>query len=196
MGQAADGRFPVRNTALLLMNFVCLTAVPLAQESAKSSEPAEMQMTAEGFLAINSPLGWVRADGPGLAYFVPPQENRGQPLVWIYISGARIGPKEEAKDLKSYIDSDKAGFKRRFKNEIVKEKTPLSLPQVKQQAPVVTFRSGQRENAIEQVVYVGEATRVLTFVLSARDQAAFEKALPTFRDFAKSYRGSITLTPN
>ncbi|HZV59763.1 MAG TPA: hypothetical protein VFF42_05440 [Candidatus Eremiobacteraceae bacterium] len=186
----------MRNTALLLMNFVCLTAVPLAQESAKSSEPAEMQMTAEGFLAINSPLGWVRADGPGLAYFVPPQENRGQPLVWIYISGARIGPKEEAKDLKSYIDSDKAGFKRRFKNGIVQEETPLSLPQVKQQAPVVTFRSGQRENAIEQVVYVGEATRVLTFVLSARDQAAFEKALPTFRDFAKSYRGSITLTPN
>jgi len=184
------------STAFLLMNFASLNAAPLAQEPTKSSEPAEMLMTDEGFLAINSPTGWVRADGPGLAYFVPPQENKGQPLVWIYISGARIGPKEEAKDLKSYIDSDKAGFKQRFRNGVVQEETLLSLPEVKQQAPVVTFRSGEKKNAIEQVVYVREATRVLTFVLSARDQAAFEKALPTFRDFARSYRGSMTLTPN
>jgi len=160
------------------------------------SEPAEMLVTEQGFLAINSPKGWVRTDGPGLAYFVPPQKEKGQSLVWIYISSAPIGPNEEAKDLKSYIDSDKAAFKQRFRNGVVQEEIPLSLPLAKLQAPVLTFRSGEKKNTVEQVVYVGEVTRVLTLVLSAREQAAFDRALPTFRDFAKSYSGSITPAPN
>ena len=160
------------------------------------SEPAEMLVTEQGFLAINSPKGWVRTDGPGLAYFVPPQKDKGQSLVWIYISSAPIGPNEEAKDLKSYIDSDKAAFKQRFRNGVVQEEISLSLPLAKLQAPVLTFRSGEKKNTVEQVVYVGEVTRVLTLVLSAREQAAFDKALPTFRDFAKSYSSSITPAPN
>jgi len=165
-------------------------------EIKRISEPAEMLVTEQGFLAINSPKGWVRTDGPGLAYFVPPQKKKGQSLVWIYISSAPIGPNEEAKDLKSYIDSDKAAFKQRFRNGAVQEEIPLSLPQAKLHAPVLTFRSGEKKNTVEQVVYVGEVTRVLTLVLSAREQAAFDKALPTFRDFAKSYSGSITPAQN
>jgi len=189
-------RASILSTVLLLTNFVCLAAAPLTQEPTKSSEPAEMLMTEQGFLAIDSPKGWVRTDGPGLAYFIPSQGDKGQSLVWIYISSAPIGPNEEAKDLKSYIDSDKAAFKQRFKNGVVQEETPLSLPQAKHQAPVLTFRSGEKRNTVEQVVYVGEGTRVLTLVLSAKEQAAFEKALPTFREFARSYRGSVTPAPN
>jgi hypothetical protein len=45
-------------------------------------------------------------------------------------------------------------------------------------------------------VYVGESNRVLTLVLSAKEKAAFEKALPVFREFARSYRGSITPASN
>jgi hypothetical protein len=187
-------RASIPGTVLLLTNFVSLTAAPRTQEPAKSSEPAEMLVTEQGFLAINSPKGWVRTDGPGLANFVPPQEGKGPSPVWIYISSAPIGPNEEAKDLQSYIASDKRAFKQRFKNGIVQEETPLSLPQAKYQAPVVTFQSGEKSNTVEQVVYIGEGARVLTLVLSAIKQAAFEKALPTFRDFASSYRGSITPT--
>jgi len=189
------GRATILGTLLLLTNFVCLAFAALPQESTKSSETAEMLLTEQGFLAINSPKGWVRTAGPGLAYFVPPQKEKVQSLVWIYISSAPIGPNEEEKDLRSYMDSDKAAFRQRFKNGVVQEEIPLSLPLAKLQAPVLTFRSGEKKNTVEQVVYIGEATRVLTLVLSAREQAAFEKALPTFRDFAKSYRGSITLAP-
>jgi hypothetical protein len=60
-----------------------------------------------------------------------------------------IGPNEEAKDLKSYIDSDMAAFKQRFKNGVVQEETSLSLPQAKLQAPVLTFRSGEKKNTVE-----------------------------------------------
>ncbi|HYT21679.1 MAG TPA: hypothetical protein VEW05_15810, partial [Candidatus Polarisedimenticolia bacterium] len=118
---------------------------------------------------INSPKGWVRADGPGLAYFVPPKKEKGQTPVWIYISSAPIGPNDEEKDLKSYIDSDKAAFKQRFKNGVVQEEIPLGLPLAKLQAPVLTFRSGEKRNTVEQVVYIGEATRSHTRLKRERE---------------------------
>jgi hypothetical protein len=71
---------------------------------------------------------------------------------------------------------------------------PLDLTLAKLQAPVCTFQSGEERNSVEQVVYVGEANRVLTLVLSAREKSAFERALPVFHEFAKSFRGSITPT--
>ena len=191
---ARGGSVDILIAAMLLMSAPSRTPATLTQESRKSSEPAEMLVTQEGFLAISSPRGWIRTDGPGLAYFVPPQKGKGQPPVWIYISSAPIGPTEETKDLKAYIDSAKAEFKQRFRNAVVQEEVPLSLRDTTHPAPVLTFRSGEKRNAIEQVVYVGETTRVLTFVLSATEQSAFERALPTFRKFASSYRGSITTT--
>ena len=168
--------------------------VPMSpeQKSGESSEPPEMLVTEQGFLAISSPKGWDRCEGPGLAYFIPHGASKGQPRVWIYISSAPIGPNEEAKDLGDYIQSDIAGFKQRFKDGTVQEEPALALPFAKIQAPVYTFRSGEKHNAVEQVVHVAETSRVLTLVLSARDQGAFEKALTVFREFAKSYRGSIT----
>jgi hypothetical protein len=66
----------------------------------------------------------------------------------------------------------------------------------KLQATVVTFRSGEVRNAVEQVAYMGEGNRVLTLVLSAREDSAFEKALPVFREFVGSYHGSVTPTSN
>ena len=166
----------------------------LLAQKPSAAEPSEMLVTEAGFLAINTPKGWVRSEGPGLANFIPKGSPKGQPRVWIYISSAPIGPKEEAQDLKSYIESDIAGFKERFKEGLVQEETALTLPNVRLQAPVYTFKSGEKHNTVEQVVYVAESNRVLTLVLSARDEQALEKALSVFREFAKSYRGSITPT--
>jgi hypothetical protein len=155
-----------------------------------------MLITEQGFLAIDTPKGWVRADGPGLAYFVPQAEGNRKPSVWIYISSAPVGPNEESKDMKAYIESDVASFKERFKNGVIQEEAPLDLPHAKVRVPVYTFQSGEKRNTVEQVVYIAEINRVLTLVLSAREKPAFEKALPAFRDFVKSYRGSITPTSN
>ena len=181
----------------LLLSLLAFSNAPaFAQKPTDTSEPPEMLVTEQGFLAINTPKGWVRADGPGLAYFVPQAEHNGKPSVWIYISSAPVGPNEESKDVKAYIDSDVAGFKERFKNGTVREETPLELPHSKLRAPVYTFQSGEKHNTMEQVVYVGEPNRVLTLVLSARERPAFAKALPTFQEFVRSYRGSITPTSN
>ena len=180
--------------ALLLAVFVLSGVASIAQQPTQSSEPPEMLITEQGFLAIDTPKGWVRADGPGLAYFVPQAKRSGKPSVWIYISSAPVGPNEEAKDLKAYIASDIAGFKERFKGGLVQEEPPLDLRLAKLRAPVCTFQSGEKNNSLEQVVYLGEINRVLTLVLSAREKSAFEKALPAFHEFVKSYRGSITPT--
>ena len=180
-------------SALVLITLILAISLA-AQKPSSASEPHEMLMTEQGFLAISTPRGWVRTAGPGLAYFVPKAGN-GQARAWIYISSAPIGAKEEAKDMKAYIESDIASFKDRFKAGIVQREEPLNLPNVKLQAPVYSFRSGEKNNVVEQVVYVGESNRVLTFVLSAKDKLAFDKALSSFQEFAKSYAGSITVTP-
>jgi hypothetical protein len=50
---------------------------------------------------------------------------------------------------------------------------------------------------VEQVAYIQDtAQRVLTVVLSAKTNEAFSKSLAAFQGFVKSFRASITLTPN
>jgi hypothetical protein len=168
----------------------------IAARTVGAQEPPEMLVTEEGFLAIDTPRGWQRTEGPGLAYFVPPTAKDEKPLVWIYISAESVGEKEQSKDMKAYIESDKANFRQRFKNGVTRDETPLQMTHAKLQATVVTFRSGEVRNAVEQVAYIGEDNRVLTLVLSASENSAFEKALPVFREFVSSYRGSITTAPN
>jgi hypothetical protein len=183
-----------RRFALFLYCLMFFDTASPGQKPPGSSDPPEMLVTEQGFLAIDTPRGWVRSDGPGFAFFIPSTRSKKQTQVWIYISSAPIGPKEEAKDLKSYIESDIASFKQKFKLGLVQGEPALSLPNAKLEAIVYTFRSGEKHNTVEQVIYVAESNRVLTLVLSAREESAFEGALPVFREFAKSYRGSITPT--
>lgn len=189
--------------ATVIRNTFLVTAFALSgdvsfceQKKPQSTEPPEMLVTEQGFLAINTPMGWVRSGGPGLAYFIRKSDKTVSPPVWIYISSAPIGPDEEAKDATAYIQSDISDFKERFKAGTVTEEEPLALPKTNSHAPVYTFRSGEKHNAIEQVAYIAEVNRVLTLVLSAKETAAFEQSLLIFREFVKSYGGSIVEAPN
>jgi hypothetical protein len=161
--------------------------------SADNSAPHEMLVTTQGFIAIDTPKGWVQSDGPGLAFFLPEGVSPQKADVWIYISGAPVGPKEEDKDTNSYIQSDIAGFMQRFKKGVVRKEEDLLLPEMKQKVAVYTFQSGEAHNAFEQVIYVSDVNRVLTFTLSAKNSDAFTKSTGIFREFAKSYRGSIQM---
>ena len=162
----------------------------------KPEKPGEMQVIDGGFLAIDTPKGWVRSEGPGLLFFLKESAERDSADVWIYVSGDSIGPDASARNLKDYIQSDIAGYRARFKNGLVREEAPMELPRVKLTAPVVTFESQEKHNSFEQVVYAGEQTRILTFVLSAKTEERFVETLPAFQEFAKSYGGSITLSPD
>jgi len=181
----------IRGAFLMTMVALAGQALLLGQKKTGSSSPPEMLVTEQGFLAINTPRGWIRSQGPGLACFVPKSDRRANSLVLIYISSAPIGPDEDAKDANTYVQSDIADFKERFKSGTVKEEEPLVLPKLNTRARVHTFRSGEKHNTIEQVVYIAEVNRVLTLVLSSKEVAAYEQSLPVFRDFARSYRGSI-----
>jgi hypothetical protein len=72
--------------ALLLILPAIPSVASLAQKASQVSDLPEMLATQQGFLAISTPKGWVRTDGPGLAYFVPQVQSNGDPSVWIYIS--------------------------------------------------------------------------------------------------------------
>lgn len=179
-------------TALVLTSLVLL----IGQRKPQSSELPEMLATDQGILAINTPKGWVQTYGPGLAYFTRKRDKVESAPVWIYISSIPIGPDQEAKDTAAYIQSDIANFKERFKAATVKEEEQLALPKLRTRAPVYTFRSGEKHNAIEQVAYVAEANRVLTLVLSAKEASAFEQTLPVFHEFVESYGGSVVPCTN
>jgi hypothetical protein len=166
------------------------------EKNQKPEEPAEMQMVEGGFLILNTPKGWNRVEGAGLALFVKKGLNAADADVWIYVSGAPIGEGESAKDRKEYIQTDIADFRSRFANGVVREEEPLELPKTKTKVPVVSFESKQQHNAFEQVIYIEERNRVLTFVLSAKYKEGFDKTLLLFREFAKSYGGSVTLVPD
>jgi hypothetical protein len=153
-----------------------------------------MLVTSEGFLAIETPKGWVQTEGPGLAYFVRKGENSKTANVWIYISSAPVGPDEDAKDSRAYIQSDIAGFRERFKNGVVREETAIDLPRTKTSAPVYAFQSNEKHNSFERVVYIPESRRVLLLVLSANNKDAFTDSMPDFGAFAKSYGGGIIMT--
>jgi hypothetical protein len=186
-----------RLSILSTLAFLAFTTYISSQpqtSSTQSQDIHEMLLTEEGFLAIDTPKGWVRQDGPGLAFFVHKGDNSKSAFVWIYISSARIGPKDDAKNLAEYIESDIASFKKQFKKGIVRREEPINLPQMRSQAPVYTFLSGETFNAFEQIVYIAEINRVLILALSAKEKDAFEKSLMDFRQFAESYRGSITPT--
>jgi hypothetical protein len=168
----------------------------IQEQSGKPDEPAEMQMIGGGFLMINTPKGWDRVQGSGLAFFLEKGVDAADAKVWIYVSGSPIGEGESIKSRKDYIQSDIKAFKERFKDGIVREEEPLELPKAKTKVPVVSFESGQAHNAFERVVYIEEQKRVLTLVLSAKNREVFEKTLPLFQEFAQSYGGSVTLTPD
>ena len=152
-----------------------------------------MLMTRQGFLAIDTPKGWVQSEGPALAFFLPKGVSPEKAQVSIYISSAPVGPNEEDKDADSYIQSDIAGFRQRFKSAVVHKEEALYLPQVKQQAAVYTFQSGETHNAFERIVYVSDVNRVLILALSAKNVDALKGSIQAFQEFAQSYRGSIQM---
>jgi hypothetical protein len=176
-----------------VLPLLVLCSCTAQKPSADTSAPHEMLVTAQGFIAIDTPKGWVHSEGPGLAFFLPDGVSPQKADVWIYISGAPVGPKEEDKDTNSYIQSDIAGFMQRFKKGVVRKEEDLLLPEMKQKVAVYTFQSGEAQNAFEQVIYVSDVNRVLTFTLSAKSLEAFTKSTRIFHEFAKSYRGSIQM---
>jgi hypothetical protein len=171
-------------------------SAPTQQKSPASKDPAEMIVTQEGFVAIDTPKGWVRSEGPGLAFFVHDGDNRATASTWIYMNSSPIGPNEDAKNFAEYIQSDVSAFKQRFEKGSVQDEGTLELPRVKSRAPIYLFRGSEEHNAFEEVVYIEENGRVLILVLDGKNASAFEKSKPDFLNFAKSYGGSIIMFEN
>ena len=159
--------------------------------SLQSDQPRQMLATQFGFLVLNPPEGWVYRDQRGMTLFLPKGVTQDEADVWFYISTAPVGPNEDDKNAASYIQSDIAGFKARFSRAEVREEESIALPRVKDQAKVYTFRSGEANNAFEQVAYIPDSGRVVLVTLSARNQSAYDRSVALFRSFVGSWGGSI-----
>jgi hypothetical protein len=180
--------------ALLFAVFVtspCLCQNP----GGEAADRPGMLATKQGPLAIDAPKGWSRVPGMGMAFFVPNGADFDTAPAWIYISSVPIGPKLDYRDVNSYIEHDVSVFKDKYPAAMVQREIPVMLPQAKLRAQIYTFQSGDKNNAYEQVVYVGEKGRVLMFNLSAKTAGVFQQSLPVFRGFVTSYRGGADTAP-
>src|SRR5438094_191922 len=165
------------------------TPEPKPSQAASSDEKDmhEMLFTEAGLLAFDTPKDWEPSEGPGVACFVPKGSDATKSPTMIYISGAPIGPDQDEKTLSDYVQSDISGFKARFQKGDVHREETMVLPVSKIEVPLYTFKSGEQEhNSLEQVAYIQDtAERVLTVVLSAKTEVAFNKSLPAFQGFVK-----------
>jgi hypothetical protein len=163
---------------------------------------AMRQMTPEGHIVIDMPVGWRRTAGPALLYFVPDKTPKlKNPLrsyeAAIYVGNALIEPNELDRDsltfssADAFIHSDIAGFKARFKRALVKESPPFPLPLSKARHVTYSFQSREGDNAYEEVIYIDEGDRVLALTLSASNPKTFWSLVPVFHKFAQSYQGNI-----
>jgi hypothetical protein len=186
---------PTFNKFAIGVALMVLTTAACAGQSGptESSKTHEMILAPDAFVAIDTPKGWVRSEGPGLAYFLREGDKPRHADVWIYVDYADTGQHAKDKDMNSFINSDIAAFKRRFKNGTVQREDPLALPRVKSQATVYSFRSGERKNAFEEIAYIGDVRHVWILALSATNRDALTSALPAFRDFVQTYGGSIIM---
>ena len=183
---------------MVLLGLILSFLPSLAQKESSGGDADkvhEIIMTDSGLLAIDTPQGFERADGPGLAFFVPHQKARRKSGVVIYVSGIPIGPREDSKDFTAAVQADIDGFKAEYKDGVVKEEEDLELPRAKRRVPRYTMMSGKTNNAFEEIVYISEVDRVLTLVLSARSQEDFARMLPVFHSFARSYGGLVIFDP-
>ena len=172
----------------LLLIGLLIPANPITQNN---DEPHEMIATEAGLTAMDTPEGWRRADGPGLAFFIREKDTPGDVQVFMYISLTPFGPKEDAKTADAVLASDISGFKKRFKNGSVQKEEDIDLPRAKSRATVYTFVSHETNNAFEQIAYIRELNRVLIICLSARDNDRFQASRTAFRAFVHSYGGSV-----
>jgi len=175
---------------------VFVTSPCLCQDPASgAADRPGILTTKQGSLAIDSPKGWSRVPDMGMAFFVPRGATFDTAPAWIYISTVPIGPKLDYHDVNSYIEHDVSVFKDKYPVALVEREIPVILPHAKLRAQIYTFQSGDKNNAYEQVVYVGEKDRVLMFNLSAKTADIFQQSLPVFRGFVISYRGSADTIP-
>jgi hypothetical protein len=176
-----------------LLFAVFISSLCVAQKPSADLSALPQLTTRLGSIAIDTPKGWSRASGPGLAIFLPDGKDSDNAEAWIYISSAPIGPKEEYRNFNSYIQYDTTAFRDKYKNGTVRIEPSMLLPSAKTRARIFTFESGEWRNAYEQIVYIEEAHRVLILALSAKNSTAFVQSIPAFREFVKSYRGSANL---
>jgi len=172
----------------LLLAGLLIPHIPVTQNT---DELHEMIATEAGLIAMDTPKGWQRTNGPGLAFFVREKDPSGGAPVFMYISSTPFGPKEDAKTVEEVISSDISGFKERFKNGSVQKEEEIDLPRAKSGATVYTFLSHETNNAFEQIAYIREVNRVLIICLSARKNSDFQASGPAFRSFVHSYGGSV-----
>ena len=148
-----------------------------------------MLLTNDGFIAIDTPRGWVRSEGPGLAAFLRKGDHDARSAeVLIYINTSCVGSKQTVDE---FVQEDIAGFRANFVKGTVRKEPSLKLAHVKGQMLVWTFQSGEKSSAFERIAYASESDRVLILVLSAKSKALFDQSLPAFEGFVRSYRGSI-----
>lgn len=176
--------------------FALFIAVSLIPNVGAQPAPnnGEMQMTSAGFLAVSTPAGFLRVEGPIDVVFTPGGKEFGTTGSFIYITPVRIGKGTRFKSLDAFVADDVKRFRKQYKKSAAQEESAVELPFDGRKAPSWTFRSGESKNAFERLVFLQDAEKLVwLLVLSATSAAEFEQTVPVFLDFVRTYKGSIIL---
>ena len=159
---------------------------------AHAQDQGEMFMTSAGFLAISTPVGFKQADGPMEILFTPGGKPFGKTESFIYVATVRVGKDTQYPDLSAFIDFDVKSFRDRFPTGGTNRETPIELKHSRTQVPAWTFRSGEKKNAFERLVFLQDVNHLVwLLVLSANTEKEFNQHLSAFERFVQSYKGSI-----
>jgi hypothetical protein len=138
---------------------------------------------------IDAPKGWVLDTHSGVsnglhAVFYPRGSSWSKSPTVMYVAWASK-KKEGVTTLQQIIDKDAAKFKKEDPAIVITDGRPLKTGDGKT-ARVRLFKGDQGGN-FEAVAYVDEQAGVAVLVLTSRNKAAFNRAIPAFEKLVSSY---------
>ena len=139
---------------------------------------------------IEAPTGWVLDNRTGVsqglhAVFYPKGSSWSKAPAVMYAT--TVNKKKEAVTTpQQLIAIDLAKFKKTNPKIVMTEGRPLKTEDGK--TALVRLFKGDQWGNIEGVAYIDEKAVVAILVLSSRNQAAFQEALPAFEKLVASYR--------
>lgn len=135
---------------------------------------------------LSAPKGWVLDNQAGVsqgihAVFYPEGGSWSDSKAVMY---SRINDKTD-KTLQDVIDADLKHMSQDAPNYKIVDKDPVTCTQGTKAH--IKYLSGDKFNTFEAVGYIEEPKKVVTIVLSSRDEANFKSSIDAFYELVKSY---------
>lgn len=180
---------PMKSRVLLLAVLLSLLLVQALLAAEKEFGGGGIVYGEGHAFLIDAPSGWVLDTRSGVAnglqaVFYPRGSSWSESPTVMYAAWASK-KKEGVTSVQQIIDKDLAKFKKNNPSIVITESRPLKTEDGK--TALVRLFKGDKGGNFEAVAYVDEKAGVAVLVMSSRNRAAFNKAIPSFEKLVSSY---------